>query len=51
MKMKKAWKMSAQAAGGAVAHNDITAIVSDHLVVGQNGKLTGYTVGIEKYFS
>lgn len=46
---KKGWKhMSAQAAGGAVAHNKISIIVPCHRVVGANGSLTGYAGGIDK---
>ena len=41
-------RMSAQAVGGAVAHNEISIIVPCHRVVGANGSLTGYAGGIEK---
>lgn len=37
--------MSAQAAGGAVAHNPISIIIPCHRVVGANGSLTGYAGG------
>ncbi len=40
--------MSAQAVGGAVAHNPISVIVPCHRVVGGNGSLTGYAGGIDK---
>lgn len=40
--------MSAQAAGGAVGHNEISIIVPCHRVVGSNGSLTGYAGGIDK---
>lgn len=40
--------MSAQAVGGAVAHNPISLIIPCHRVVGTNGSLTGYAGGIEK---
>lgn len=40
--------MSAQAVGGAVAHNPISVIVPCHRVVGTNGSLTGYAGGLEK---
>ena len=40
--------MSAQAVGGAVAHNPISIIVPCHRVVGTNGSLTGYAGGIER---
>ncbi len=41
-------RMSAQAVGGAVAHNEISIIVPCHRVVGRNGSLTGYAGGIDK---
>lgn len=41
-------RMSAQAIGGAVSHNQISLIVPCHRVVGKNGKLTGYAGGIDK---
>ena len=40
--------MSAQAVGGAVAHNPISIIIPCHRVVGTNGSLTGYAGGVEK---
>lgn len=40
--------MSAQAIGGAVAHNPISIIIPCHRVVGTNGSLTGYAGGIDK---
>lgn len=40
--------MSAQAVGGAVAHNPISIIIPCHRVVGADGSLTGYAGGIEK---
>ncbi len=40
--------MSAQAVGGAVAHNPISIIIPCHRVVGANGSLTGYAGGIDK---
>jgi len=39
-------KMSAQAVGGAVAHNPISIIIPCHRVIGANGNLTGYAGGI-----
>lgn len=39
--------MSAQAAGGAVAHNPISIIIPCHRVVGTDGSLTGYAGGID----
>ncbi|MCI8513738.1 MAG: methylated-DNA--[protein]-cysteine S-methyltransferase [Lachnospiraceae bacterium] len=43
--------MSAQAVGGAVAHNPISLMIPCHRVVGTNGSLTGYAGGIEKKVS
>ena len=40
--------MSAQAVGGAVAHNPVSLIIPCHRVVGTNGSLTGYAGGIDK---
>ena len=39
-------KLSAQAVGGAVGHNEISIIIPCHRVVGTNGSLTGYAGGI-----
>ena len=41
-------RMSAQAVGGAVAHNSIALIIPCHRVIGVNGNLTGYAGGIER---
>ena len=41
-------RMSAQAVGGAVGHNEISVIVPCHRVVGSNGSLTGYAGGVDK---
>lgn len=41
-------RMSAQAVGGAVGHNEISLIIPCHRVVGTSGSLTGYAGGIEK---
>ena len=41
-------RMSAQAVGGAVGHNEISIIVPCHRVVGVGGSLTGYAGGIDK---
>ena len=41
-------KMSAQAVGGAVGHNEISIIVPCHRVVGSQGSLTGYAGGIDR---
>ena len=40
--------MSAQAVGGAVAHNSISLVIPCHRVVGTDGSLTGYAGGIGK---
>ena len=37
-----------RAIGNAVGHNPISLIIPCHRVVGANGRLTGYTGGIEK---
>lgn len=41
-------KMSAQAVGGAVGHNEISIIIPCHRVIGTGGNLTGYAGGIER---
>ena len=41
-------QMSAQAVGGAVAHNPISLIIPCHRVVGTNGSLTGYAGGLDR---
>ena len=41
-------RMSAQAVGGAVGHNEISIIIPCHRIVGTNGRLTGYAGGIDK---
>ena len=41
-------RMSAQAVGGAVGHNEISIIIPCHRVVGTNGSLTGYAGGSHK---
>ena len=40
-------RMSAQAVGGAVGHNEISIIIPCHRVVGSGGNLTGYAGGID----
>ena len=40
--------MSAQAVGGAIAHNPISLVIPCHRVIGTNGKLTGYAGGIDR---
>lgn len=40
--------LSAQAVGGAVAHNPISILIPCHRVVGARGSLTGYAGGIDK---
>ena len=47
-KQKNITRMSAQAVGGAVAHNPVSLIIPCHRVVGTNGSLTGYAGGIDK---
>ena len=41
-------RMSAQAVGGAVGHNEISILIPCHRVVGTNGNLTGYGGGLDK---
>lgn len=41
-------RMSAQAVGGAVGHNEISIIIPCHRVVGTNGSLTGYAGGLDR---
>lgn len=41
-------RMSAQAIGGAIAHNPICILIPCHRVIGTNGSLTGYAGGIDK---
>ena len=41
-------RMSAQAVGGAVGHNEISIIIPCHRVIGTNGSLTGYAGGLDK---
>ena len=49
--IKNTYRMSAQAVGGAVGHNEISIIIPCHRVVGTNGSLTGYAGGIDKKIS
>ena len=39
---------SAQAVGGAVAHNPISILIPCHRVMGTDGSLTGYAGGLDK---
>ena len=41
-------RMSAQAVGGAVAHNPISVIIPCHRVLGSHGTLTGYAGGLDR---
>ena len=41
-------RMSAQAVGGAVGHNEISILIPCHRVIGTSGSLTGYAGGISK---
>lgn len=45
-KNKRIKKISAQAVGGAVGSNPICLIVPCHRVIGKNGKLIGYSGGL-----
>lgn len=41
-------KMSSQAVGNAIGHNEVSIIIPCHRVVGTNGSLTGYSGGLER---
>ena len=41
-------RMSAQAVGGAIAHNAISLIIPCHRVLGSHGSLTGYAGGMQR---
>ena len=41
-------RMSAQAVGGAVGHNEISILIPCHRVVGTSGSLTGYAGGVDR---
>ena len=41
-------RMSAQAVGGAVGHNEVSVIIPCHRVVGADGSLTGYAGGLDR---
>ena len=41
-------RISTQAVGGAVGHNEISILIPCHRVVGMSGSLTGYAGGISK---
>lgn len=47
-KKRNIQRMSAQAVGGAVGHNNISIIVPCHRVVGSDGNLIGYAGGIDR---
>lgn len=46
--MRGMCRVSAQAVGGAVAHNPISILIPCHRVLARDGSLTGYAGGIEK---
>ena len=39
-------RVSAQAVGGAVGHNDVSLVIPCHRVIGSDGNLTGYSGGV-----
>lgn len=41
-------QMSAQAVGGAVSHNPLIIFIPCHRVIGTDGRLTGYSGGLER---
>ncbi|MDO5116608.1 MAG: methylated-DNA--[protein]-cysteine S-methyltransferase [Synergistaceae bacterium] len=45
---RKLARMSAQAVGGAVGHNEISILIPCHRVIGSGGSLTGYAGGVDK---
>ena len=45
---RRGTKMSSQAVGGAVGCNPVSIIVPCHRVIGQNGRLTGFSSGLDK---
>ncbi|HIT10477.1 MAG TPA: methylated-DNA--[protein]-cysteine S-methyltransferase [Candidatus Onthousia faecigallinarum] len=45
---RKGKTMSCQAVGSAIGHNPLAIIIPCHRVIGKNGTLTGYALGIEK---
>ena len=47
LKSKKYERVSNQAVGGAIAHNQILLIIPCHRVIGSDGGLRGYAGGIE----
>ncbi|MCR4601323.1 MAG: methylated-DNA--[protein]-cysteine S-methyltransferase [Clostridia bacterium] len=47
-KQRGGGRVSAQAVGGAVAHNPISLIVPCHRVIGADGSLTGYAGGLDR---
>ena len=47
-KQQKIASMSAQAVGGAIAHNPISLMIPCHRVIGAKGKLIGYAGGITR---
>lgn len=47
-KRKGVSRMSAQAVGSAVGHNNISILIPCHRVVGKSGSLTGYAGGVDK---
>ena len=48
MERESGKRVSAQAVGGAVAHNPISILIPCHRVMGSDGSLTGYAGGLER---
>ena len=40
--------MAAQAVGGAVGRNPVPILIPCHRVIGKDGRLVGYSAGLEK---
>ncbi|MCI9078259.1 MAG: methylated-DNA--[protein]-cysteine S-methyltransferase [Lachnospiraceae bacterium] len=47
-KQRGTGSMSAQAVGGAIAHNPVSLIIPCHRVIGSDGSMTGYAGGTDK---
>ena len=41
-------KVSVRAVAGAIAHNPVLILIPCHRVIGANGKLTGYSAGLDR---
>lgn len=48
LERKTGKRVSSQAVGGAVSHNEICILIPCHRVMGAKGNLTGYAAGLDK---